>query len=101
MSDELNIPHRDDDTGLALPRRPGSQRLDDFADFSQPSDDVNVPEIDGFDPFYALRILHKWRWLLATLFVLIVVGTAVHTYNIVPVYEARARILVEPERINI
>jgi succinoglycan biosynthesis transport protein ExoP len=102
MSDELNIPGRDDEAGLALPRRRAPQsRLDEFADFSSSDDDGGVPVVDGFDPFHALRILHKWRWMVATVFVLIVVGTAVHTYSIVPVYEARARVLVEPERINI
>ena len=102
MSDELNIPSRDDEAGLAVPRRVASQSgPDEYADFSQPAEDGDAPVVDGFDPFFAFRILHKWRWMVATVFILIVAGTAVHTYNIVPTYEARARVLVEPERVNI
>jgi len=103
MSEDLNIPDRDIDAGLALPRRTSQHSaIADGPEFAfQPGDDAEGPAGDGFDPFYAFRVLHKWRWIVATVFVLIVAGTAVHTYNTVPIYEARARILVEPERINI
>jgi capsular exopolysaccharide synthesis family protein len=103
MSEDLNIPDRDLDAGLALPRRTSQHSaVADGPEFAfQPGDDGGESIGEGFDPFYVFRVLHKWRWIVATVFVLIVAGTAVHTYNTIPVYEARARILVEPERINI
>ncbi|HVZ23991.1 MAG TPA: polysaccharide biosynthesis tyrosine autokinase [Vicinamibacterales bacterium] len=101
MSDDLPLPNPDVDVGRAQPRRVTSPAGHEGSEFGFQPEDVDAPVGQGFDPFYALRVLHKWRWIVTTVFILIVVGTAIHTYNIVPVYEARTRVLVEPERINI
>lgn len=56
---------------------------------------------DGFDPFHLLRVLHRWRWMAVTTFVMIVTGSVIYTSSIVPIYEARVRVLIEPTRLNI
>lgn len=59
------------------------------------------PAPEALDPWYLLRVLHKWRWSAVTVFILIVAGTAVYTFTAVPLFEARVRVLVEPDRLNI
>ncbi|HWI20569.1 MAG TPA: polysaccharide biosynthesis tyrosine autokinase [Vicinamibacterales bacterium] len=57
----------------------------------------------GFDTVrlreYA-RVLYRRRWTAMTVFCVVLAGTIIHTYSRVevPVYEARVRLLVEPER---
>ena len=102
MSDDLDRGTRDLDATVPPRRTVPSRYSDDGSELSfPPSYDSDASAGDGGDPFYALRILHKWRWIAVTVFFLIVAGTAIHTFNTVPVYEARVRVLVEPERINI
>lgn len=59
------------------------------------------PESEGFDFSYYARVLYMRRWSVATAFVLAIVIALLRNYTTVPVYEARARVLVEPERLNL
>lgn len=45
-----------------------------------------------------LGVIYKHRRAAITVFLLAVIGMAVHTYTTVPVYRAQARILIEDER---
>ena len=45
-----------------------------------------------------LGIVYKHRRIALSVFFLIMVGAAVHTYTTVPVYRAQARVLIEAER---
>ena len=42
-----------------------------------------------------LRILSKRRWMAGSVFVIVFIGTVVYTYTRLPIYEARAKILIE------
>jgi succinoglycan biosynthesis transport protein ExoP len=63
--------------------------------------EAEIPNAEGVDPYYFLRVLHKWRWTAITMFVLVVSGATLYAYTSVPVYEARVRVLIETERLNI
>lgn len=44
-----------------------------------------------------VRAVYRRRWLALPIFVAVVAGTATYVYRAVPIYEARATMLVEPE----
>ena len=45
-----------------------------------------------------LRILSKRRWTASSVFLITVIGVAVYTWTITPVYEATAKLMIEDER---
>jgi succinoglycan biosynthesis transport protein ExoP len=55
----------------------------------------------GGDPFFIPRLIYRWRLPAVTVFLLIMIGTALYTFTAVPIYQARTRVLVQPERLNI
>ncbi len=59
------------------------------------------PGLDSARLIEYVRIVHKRRWLAATAFVVVMAGTAIHTYSQIPVYEAQVRLLVEPDRQSV
>jgi succinoglycan biosynthesis transport protein ExoP len=48
----------------------------------------------------AVRIVRRRVWPAATVAVIVFVAAVVHAFTQVPVYEAKARILIEPDRAN-
>lgn len=48
-----------------------------------------------------LRVLAKRKWLIATVFIIIVASTALFTFTMDPVYEAVAKIVIEKENPNV
>ena len=44
-----------------------------------------------------LRILIKRRWIIATIFTVLVLTVAVNTFTATPIYQATARIIIEKE----
>ena len=48
-----------------------------------------------------LRILIKRRWIIATIFTVLVLTVAVNTFTAMPIYEATARIIIEKENPNL
>jgi len=47
------------------------------------------------------KVLYKRRWIAMTVFLIIVVTTAVYTLTETPVYEARTQVLIEKEASNV
>lgn len=48
-----------------------------------------------------LRILIKRRWIIATIFTVLVLTVAVKTFTATPIYQATARIIIEKENPNL
>ena len=48
-----------------------------------------------------LRVLIKRRWIIMTIFVVVVLTVAVHTFTATPIYKATARIVIEKENPNL
>jgi capsular exopolysaccharide synthesis family protein len=59
------------------------------------------PERDGFDLSEVLRILTKWRWLIAAIVVGCVVAALIVSLLITPVYRATATIQVNPQGVQV
>jgi succinoglycan biosynthesis transport protein ExoP len=58
-------------------------------------------QVERGDPFFIPRLIYRWRWPAATVFLLVLIGTALYTFTAVPIYQAHTRVLVQPERLNI
>lgn len=54
-----------------------------------------------FDLRDYFRILLKRRWIIITIFTLVVTAVAVNTFTAVPIFQATARILIEKENPNL
>ncbi|HIJ57208.1 MAG TPA: polysaccharide biosynthesis tyrosine autokinase [Deltaproteobacteria bacterium] len=48
-----------------------------------------------------LRVLLKRRWLIFTIFMIVVLTVAIHTFSATPIYQATARIVIEKENPNV
>jgi polysaccharide biosynthesis transport protein len=48
-----------------------------------------------------VRVLHKRRWTAATAFSLVLVSVMTYTFTVTPIYEARARLLIESDDPNV
>ena len=48
-----------------------------------------------------LRVLIKRRWIIATIFTVLVLTVAVNTFTATPIYEATSRIIIEKENPNL
>jgi capsular exopolysaccharide synthesis family protein len=48
-----------------------------------------------------VRALYKRRWAASTVFLLVMLGAIVYTFTATPIYEARTRLLIEPDDPNI
>jgi polysaccharide biosynthesis transport protein len=48
-----------------------------------------------------VRALYKRRWAASTVFLLVMTGAVVYTFTATPLYEARTRLLIEPDDPNI
>jgi len=48
-----------------------------------------------------VRVLYKRRWTATTVFLIVLLATAVYTFTATPVYEARTRLLIESDDPNI
>ena len=48
-----------------------------------------------------VRVLYKRRWTATTVFLIVLLATAVYTFTATPVYEARTRLLIESGDPNI
>jgi capsular exopolysaccharide synthesis family protein len=48
-----------------------------------------------------LRVVVKRRWTIFSIFMVVVIAVAVHTFSVVPIYQATARIVIEKENPNL
>jgi len=48
-----------------------------------------------------LRVLLKRRWIIFSVFMIVVLSVAVHTFTATPIYQATARIVIEKENPNL
>jgi len=48
-----------------------------------------------------LRVMLKRRWTIVTVFAIIVITVAIHTYTATPIYKATARLIIEKENPNV
>jgi capsular exopolysaccharide synthesis family protein len=48
-----------------------------------------------------VRVLYKQRWIAVTSFLIVVIGMALYSFTATPIYEARAKILIEAENPNV
>jgi len=48
-----------------------------------------------------MRVLHKRRWVASTIFLIVVVSVVIYCFTATPIYEARARVLIETENPNV
>jgi capsular exopolysaccharide synthesis family protein len=60
-----------------------------------------LPSRRGIHLLDYIRIIYKRRWTAATAFLVVLTGAAIYTYRAVPIYEARVRLLIEPDSPNI
>jgi len=58
-------------------------------------------ELEASDLSRYLRVLYKRRWTAATAFLIVALVGTVRSFRTPPVYEARVRVLVETERLNL
>jgi succinoglycan biosynthesis transport protein ExoP len=58
-------------------------------------------EAEELDAQYYLRVMYRRRWSVATVFIVALMVALVRNYTAVPEYQARVRVLVEPERLNL
>lgn len=91
--------------GAKTPVPPSPARLTLAHDFSAGAG-TPVPfgaygQVEQGDPFFILRAVYRWRWPAMTVFLVVLIGTALYTFTAVPIYQARTRVLVQPERLNI
>lgn len=54
-----------------------------------------------FDTIHPLRVLYKRRVLVFAVFAIIALGATIHSFTLVPTFEARVRVLIEHERMNL
>ena len=45
-----------------------------------------------------LNAIYKYRYVIATVFLLVIVGVVVHTYTTTPMYRATTSVLIEDDR---
>jgi capsular exopolysaccharide synthesis family protein len=62
------------------------------------STDHALPDVHLLD---YVRMLYKRRWTATTVFLLVLLATAVYTFTTTPIYEARTRLLIESGDPNI
>ena len=48
-----------------------------------------------------LRVMLKRRWTIITVFAIIVITVAIHTYTATPIYKATTRLIIEKENPNV
>ena len=48
-----------------------------------------------------IDVMLKWRWVIITIFLVVVVSVAIHTYTARPVYKTTVRVAIEKENPNI
>jgi capsular exopolysaccharide synthesis family protein len=58
-------------------------------------DDTEVPLLDY------LKVLHKRRWLAATVFLLIVGAVTIYSFTATPIFSAKTRLLIEAENQHV
>ncbi|HEX5475286.1 MAG TPA: polysaccharide biosynthesis tyrosine autokinase [Vicinamibacterales bacterium] len=63
-----------------------------------PADSFTIEEPHLLD---YVRVLYKRRWTAATAFLLVFVSVAAYTFTVTPIYEAKARLLIEAEDQNV
>lgn len=84
---------------------PGPTRLALAADYSAgagtPAPVGLYGQVEQGDLFFIPRLVYRWRWPAITVFLLVLIGTALYTFTAVPIYQAHTRVLVQPERLNI
>ena len=56
---------------------------------------------DEIDLLDYLRPLYKRRWTAVASFLVIVLGVTAYTFSATPIYEARTKLLIEPENPNV
>ncbi|MGE5243071.1 MAG: GumC family protein [Betaproteobacteria bacterium] len=56
---------------------------------------------DGGHLLDYVRILHKRRWTAGTAFLIVLAAVATYTFTATPIYEAKARLLIEAEGPNV
>src|SRR5688572_26052267 len=87
------------------PVTPGPTRLalaaDSTAGPSAPMGYSGYGQVELGDPMAIPRLVYRWRWPALTVFVVVVIGAALYTFTAVPIYQARTRVLVQPDRLNI
>jgi succinoglycan biosynthesis transport protein ExoP len=48
-----------------------------------------------------LRVIQKRRWTVITVFAVVVITVAIHTFTATPIYEATARLIIDKENPNV
>jgi capsular exopolysaccharide synthesis family protein len=59
------------------------------------------PDSEGIDFRRYLRAFHKHRWIALMAFVIVMTAGVLYSYTTVAVYEARVRVLVEAQQLNL
>lgn len=70
----------------------------------QPVDPYDADEVYQGEEGHLLdyvKVLHKRRWTVATVFVVVVVSAVIYAFTRTPIYEARARLLIEAGNPNV
>jgi capsular exopolysaccharide synthesis family protein len=62
------------------------------------NDVIDAQEVHLLD---YVKVLHKRRWTAMTAFTLVVGSVTVYTFTATPIYQARARLLIEAEQQNV
>lgn len=93
MSDQINLDAIDQAARAPSPPAESGRRAMRTA--TPPAPDAELHLTD------AVKVLHKRRWTAATSFAIVVVAITVYTFTATPLYEARARLLIETENPNV
>ena len=99
MSEERNDSSKGPESERASLDAPATSPRPDAT--SAPDYGGGARDSEGLDPRYYLRVLYKRRWAAITVFLLVAVTATVWTFTLIPIYEARARVLIDAERLNL
>jgi succinoglycan biosynthesis transport protein ExoP len=77
---------------LAVSASPSPAAIQDYGDAG---DENDVPLLDY------LKVLHKRRWLAATVFLLIVGVVTIYSFTATPIFSAKTRLLINAENQNV
>ena len=82
-------------------RGPGAGRVPDAQSNRRQPIAAPAAASSRMDPMYPFRVVYKRRWIAATAFGLVVAAVVIRGLSSIPVYEARVRLLIENERLNL
>jgi polysaccharide biosynthesis transport protein len=103
MNDDLNLEHESESPrGLRLASATRGRRTEPTpapppaSQAAAPRESTDAPHLVDY-----LKVLHKRRWTAATALLVVLVGTMLYTFTVTPIYEAKARLLIESDNPNI